>query len=62
MEKPCERQALRNTTSLYDFLDKNNIKTLIVVHLYSLQIEFLNSVKNLPNEHSGHLEQIQYIC
>lgn len=55
-------QALRNTTSLCDFLDKNNIKTLIVVHLYSLQIEFLNSVKNLPNEHSGHLEQIQYIC
>ena len=62
MEKPFERQELRNTTSLCDFLAKNNMKTLIIVHLYSLQIEFLNSVKNLPNEDSLHLEQIQYIC
>ena len=59
MEKQFERQALRNITSLCDVLAKNKIKTLIIVYLYSLEIELLSSIKNLPNEDSVHLEPIR---
>lgn len=57
MEKPFEKQTLRNL-SLCDFLAKNNLKTHIFVHFYSLEMEFLNSVKNPPNEDSVHLEPV----
>lgn len=56
MEMPFEKWAFRNLS--WDVLAKTIKKPPILIHLYSLEVEFLNSVKNLPNEDSVHLEPI----